>query len=984
MQSSAMARLNKMNVNGRTPSSLPSSSSSSTTLLPTSTLTVPHTTTASTSSTTRTLEPTTKPSSSTFLPAPLHRTGTHDQPAPSTPGATSSVYLSAPSSSSSAKPAFEYEDYSSFFDDYASKESATVNRPEADIRESTFVPLQLNFQGTSDDDEEDLKDLSALNFTKSIRMNLEALSRGSADHYAYNADGYADPNVHYQAKAVEDAHDATWFENSYAHLISKLSLAQDGSVTTKAERRRHHVRSYERSQDDQEQGTPQTSSSSSKDSPPAASLASGRSSSDAHEDELRTPPEPSLERFDPAVESPIYDSAPRRPARRSPLPSQEALPAAAAAADAAPQLGSPFQPSRPPAQQSQRSLHRPETQEAFGRYDIGDSSELELLSDDVNAQRRAAGKARMMPWHNDASSSQGHGRRRSSPVYDVVESNKPFTRLGPQDIAFSATTLPELRFTASDCVGIITARYPALCDAPLREFGEDGQPLPPTKKQETSEEERQARRDALRVKFCAKQRLSLIKAMVVMESRSASWKRIGPFNVENTNVNTASEQQLQQEASPRTPSEVARLPPMPSPWSMEIRHEQLDVAQIKGKSKKTIELGSLRINARCVKCDGSGLGSCITCRAEKADECFWCSGTGREKTRAQAWCRRCQGAGVLKCNTCHGSLKSDCRSCEGTGTGEYGFFVDVTVKRVEMPAVPISTLFPNFNPASTAFEPSYDEVKTAATLALWDSITKLTEARSQATSMKGGKGKSKEMVPVMAACVWENSISHVVAIDVPLAAKFKKGAVPALRPEGLHRKIPTKRRFFTVPNDADLRSAELTEDEVKQIAAPRPPVGQVYQHHPRSPAASSAQSQTTLDSPYQSSVDFGFNPPLATPSEGASVSGFSTPTRVPSPRSDAPPAKPAAREFVHRPSPLSQLTAATTPSSASPSSVMHQHQQREHRQDYLDSQEYLASPPQHLDSPESQKSRRPSAGQVLTKKLSSNILNKLGAHRGSF
>lgn len=498
--------------------------------------------------------------------------------------------------------------------------------------------------------------------------------------------------------------------------------------------------------------------------------------------------------------------------------------------------------------------------------------------------------------------------------------------------------------------------------------------MPPTKKQETSEAERLARKEALRVQFCAKQRLSLIKAMVVMESRSASWKRIGPLNTANKTVKDGSDKE-----SPRSSTEVGRLPPMPGPWVMEIRHEQLDAAQIKGKSKKTIELASLRTNAQCDKCDGSGLGNCATCKAEQADECFWCSGTGREKTRAQASCRRCQGAGVLKCNTCHGGLKSDCRSCEGTGTGEYGFFVDVTVKRVEMPAVPISTLFPQLSGESPSFEPSYDEVRIAATLALWDSISTLTEARSTAVAGKSVKSKSKEMVPVMAACVWENSISHIVSVDVPLAAKFKKGATPALRPEGLYRKIPTQRRFFTVPTDSDLRSVEVSEDEVKKLTS-SPAPGHVYQH--RSPGSSSVNAEAATGSP-NSSRPCSASPPmssadftspfanLATPEEGASVSGYPTPSRVPSPRPDAVTAKPAAREFIHRPSPLSQL-AALTPSPDA--------QHGGQRGNCIDDAEYLDLG----QPPAARKARRPSAGQILTKRLSSNILTKLGAHRGSF
>ncbi|CDU22264.1 uncharacterized protein SPSC_00894 [Sporisorium scitamineum] len=890
------------------------------------------------------------------------------------------------------------EGYSAFFDDYYTTQGPfETTRTESVVRDSGFQPLQLDFIRASasavdqsnhddDDDDDDLKDLTAYKFPRSFGMNLDALTRSSAAHYAYNAEGYSDPNVEYGAKAVDDAHQATTIQDSYAQLISRLSLAHDGAAIHE-EPRRNHPRSYEQSPYYGERPAPKTLSS--KGSPFAASVASASSSSDAHDDELRTPPEPSFDGFEPSVDEAKYQSS-RRPS--APASAQSPLQAQTPpSASKPPQLGSPFQPAQHQTQQSWQPGDRVDAHALFGRYHNGNSSELELLSDNVTAQRAAAGKGKMTPRHSPPQSSLGHERRTSSSAYAIVESSKPFTRLGPQDVVFSASTLPERQLTAAECVDIVVSRYPSICDAPLREFGEDGQPLPPTKKQETSDEERQARREALQVKFCAKQRLSLIKAMIVMESRSASWKRIGPLNPDNKTVHATSEQQQHQnETSPRPSGEVGRLPPMPSPWSMEVRHEQLDVAQIKGKSKKTFELASLRTNAQCIKCEGSGLGTCLTCKAEQADECFWCCGTGREKTRAQAWCRRCQGAGVLKCNTCHGSLKSRCGSCEGKGTGEYGFFVDVTVKRVEMPAVPISTLFPQFDPASTAFEPSYDEVKAAATLALWDSITKLTEARTQAVLTKGGKAKSKEMVPVMAACTWENSITHIVAVDVPQAAKFKKGASPALRPEGLHRKIPTKRRFFTVPTDADLRSVELSEDQVKKLGAPPPSTGHTYQR--RSASSSAVHSPSPLasynSSPSIGSIDSAGGPPLATPQQGGSVSGYSTPSRVPSPRSDMPPAKPAAKKFVHRPSPLSQLTVAT-PHATNLLAV----QQDPNRLSWLSddgqlSYDLYANPPRRFDAqdyerPPTPKGRRPSSANILTKKLSSNILNKLGAHRGS-
>ncbi|GAC98061.1 chaperone protein [Pseudozyma hubeiensis SY62] len=889
----------------------------------------------------------------------------------------SSSFPSAPSSSSLNRTLADYEGYTAFFDGLRSRGSLDSESQVARV-DSGFERLSLNLSNITlgdFDDEEDLKDLSALQFSRSMRMNLEALTRSSADQYAYNGDGYSDPNEHLDAKHTQEAYEATSIQESYAQLISRLAFA--GVVYPDGER-------Y--SLEHRQTATPRTSSI--KNSPLTASLASGRSSSDVNDDEIRTPPESDFERFGSPPNAEASMEAVRPPAHSSEQVAPPAQASSQTPPSSLPQTVSEKATLRSPFKQAPHVQERPHSQAPSNRCDVGDNSELELLSDDVSAQRRAAGKARAMPWHTDTapSSVTGHlnDRRRSS-AYPVVEleSNKPFTRLEPQDIAFSASTLPERALSAADCVEIIVASHPAICNAPLRQFGEDGQPLPPTKKHETSEDEWRARKEALQVKFCAKQRLSLIKAMVVMESRSASWKRIGPLNASKGSTQ-ASPEQVHHESSPRSSNEVGRLPAMPSPWSMEMQHEQLDVAQIKGKSKRTIELASLRINARCVKCDGSGFGACITCKAEQADECFWCCGTGREKTRAQAWCRRCQGAGVLKCNTCSGSLKSACRSCQGTGTGEYGFFVDVTVKRVEMPAVPLSTLFPQMESAASSFEPSYDEVKTAATLALWDSITKLTEARAQLVTAKGGKGKSKEMVPVMAACMWENSISQVVGVDVPLAARFKKGATPSLRPEGLHRKIPTQRRFFTVPNDEDLRSVEVSEEEARKLGAPTS--SQIRSCQSRGSPSTTPHSPSPLasyeSSPAASSVDLHGRPVLATPKSGGGVSGYSTPSRVPSPQSEVTPAKPAAKEFVHRPSPLSQLAAAT-PAGTPPVTVQHDQMDRSYFDDPFCASSQGQDADQRLQSAFEPKPRRPSAGQILSKKLSSNILNKFGAHRGS-
>lgn len=594
-------------------------------------------------------------------------------------------------------------------DSFRSRRGLDVQRPYASTSAFVFDDLaSRTSQDSSPFDQEeyeDERDQAIFAMSRHIRRGLDALS---------SADMYQDPNLsHDLSSEVTD-------EQAYS-LASRLA---DAAVIDTP---------------------PPTQPSSSRAStvPTAPSDRSRRSSSEANDDELKTPPE-------------LLQSG-----------------------------------------QHRVLLPRLDLYNALSRYQIGDGSELEMLDDGI-AQTRAAGKAREldldtgMPWQRPRPVSMALSVSNSS-----THANQPFTRLSLHDIAFKATTLAEQHRSSVEYIDLVTRKFPTLCEPPVRELGEDGQPLPPTKRQEISDVEREARKASMTATPCGKQTLSLIKAMIVLESRTASWKRIGSADLANFTT------------------ELPKLGPAPSPWAMEVRHEDLNVSLLKGKNKKTLELTSLRKHAQCPKCDGQRVCVCVTCKGEKADACFWCSGTGREKMRAKASCRRCQGAGVLKCNTCQGELKSKCQTCDGQGSGEYGFFVDVKIKRVEMPAAPISTLLPQYQHTSTP--PALEEVKAAATLALWDSIVKMTEALQESSAKSS---KHKAMVPVMAGCVWETSTSNIVALDVPLAAKCKKGgAAPALRPEGLQRKIATTTRYFAVPSDADVDPVELSAQEATRLSA---------------------------------------------------------------------------------------------------------------------------------------------------------------------
>ncbi len=423
-----------------------------------------------------------------------------------------------------------------------------------------------------------------------------------------------------------------------------------------------------------------------------------------------------------------------------------------------------------------------------------------------------------MPWQDEsaAPSQSGHGHgsrgRRSTP--------STWRAAGPSlawDCRISHSALPPCR----TCAGSrrLHRRHRLVLPFHLRcsaeNVGEDGQPLPPTKKQETSEAERKARRDALVVKFCAKQRLSLVKAMVVMESRNAHWRRIGALNPSNNKAAPTSFAQPQRDPSaPRKTNAVGPLPPMPNAWSLDIRHEQLDIAQIEARSKRRSS------SPRSVPTPSAPSATeAASAPAPPARRSRPTSASGAAARVARSCVRkprvgRCQGAGVLKCNTCKGSLQSACRSCEGTGTGEYGFYVDVTVKRVEMPPSLLPPCFPSLTLLSGPVEPSYDDVKAAAKLALWDSITKLTEARRAVA-------RARERI-----CACDGSV-HVGELDD--TRRIGRRAAGGQVQEGCYSGIEARR---TPPQDCDAeevlhrphgrgsRPIELSEEQVRKLGAP--------------------------------------------------------------------------------------------------------------------------------------------------------------------
>ena len=418
---------------------------------------------------------------------------------------------------------------------------------------------------------------------------------------------------------------------------------------------------------------------------------------------------------------------------------------------------------------------------------IGEEDELELMDEQPRYTREQKGKSVELSDSKHSSSSPPLVSSTDSSLFGEA-SPLPSSALSRENIVFSIANLNQGPPSREAAQAVLARAFPSLVEPPARMFGEDGTPLPPTKKEEIGAAERLARQEALKVELKGSKVHSVIKAIVVLESRTALWKKVA--NVDK-------------DASDSTP--LALLPELPNPWDLEIHHEGLDIRSIKSKTRKIFELPRSKTAGACRKCSGSGSESCRTCRGEAGNDCFWCSGTGLQKGRRR--CGRCQGQGQLSCMACEGKKASTCRSCDGAGCGEYSAFVEVKMRRIEVPAVSVADLLGSSRSSAANARPEI--VKNASVDMLWELVKML--------AAKASSSAKRPYLPVSAVCTWEKSVSYLAQVTALQNAKFKTGSKTPFRPEGLHRTVPTKTRYFSLPTDPSLPYAELTLDQfVKQ------------------------------------------------------------------------------------------------------------------------------------------------------------------------
>ncbi|UZJ53605.1 hypothetical protein CBS101457_002925 [Exobasidium rhododendri] len=350
-------------------------------------------------------------------------------------------------------------------------------------------------------------------------------------------------------------------------------------------------------------------------------------------------------------------------------------------------------------------------------------------------------------------------------------------------------------------------------------YGPNGAPLPPTKQQEISEAEREARKQAIIARHRGSIPHSLVKTSILLESRSVKWKRISGL----TSV---------QERPVAGDLDTSSL----DPWSLELKYggsnaEMIDMAE--RRVKKMYEISKSKRIGTCDQCHGTKVDKCRSCRSSLSDICWWCKGSGKA---GGGKCTQCTGAGVMICQTCNG-LPAACQSCQGEGKGMFAAFVQVAMVKIDLEIVPLSTIVK----ASEAVSKP-QAVEAACIQKTRILVTEYLSAMTRHVTKE--KGKLRSHRPRRVFCSLHNSNSHLVELEVPREAKVvinKEGAPPCLRPRSrFQRKVPFATLYYILPSDLDLSPAELTLAELEATLKEQEEKDRIsrYRHAKTSSAAS--------------------------------------------------------------------------------------------------------------------------------------------------
>lgn len=316
-------------------------------------------------------------------------------------------------------------------------------------------------------------------------------------------------------------------------------------------------------------------------------------------------------------------------------------------------------------------------------------------------------------------------------------------------------------------------------------YDPDGQPLPPTKQQETSASERAARRAAIVAQDRGVVRHSLLKVEVLLESRSAVWKRIGPLT-----------------AAQHRPVAAVLDAASLDPWKATLPYDELD-AQCPHETedgqprrvRRTYEMARSRRVGQCDHCHGRRVDVCSRCKGAAPDECWWCMGKGKKGGRR---CAQCAGAGVMACRACTGSQTMPCGPCQGEGTAQFAAFVHVTLARLALDPLPLGEVMRG--------QRDGDEERAC-----------ISRTRTMVAALVERTSATRIHRPRRVFCTLAHSTSHLVEVQTPKQARVVTGkAGPRLQPSSrFQRSIRHSSFYFALPSDPVLPSVELSEAEFK-------------------------------------------------------------------------------------------------------------------------------------------------------------------------
>jgi hypothetical protein len=352
----------------------------------------------------------------------------------------------------------------------------------------------------------------------------------------------------------------------------------------------------------------------------------------------------------------------------------------------------------------------------------------------------------------------------------------------------------------ANIIDALVKEFPHLCEGPARMFTPDGRPLPPTRNQETSDAERQARKNALIVIHRGITTHSLLQVSLLLQSRSIIWRRVGGGDLTAQKSGGISASKL-------------------DPWRIDMLHSGMDINEMpeSNQSSKTFEISNSRTIDKCDRCQGSKEEDCRHCRGFALDTCWWCKGEGKSSKKQ---CHQCLGKGSMECRPCQGSKKTSCGLCQSQGTGLYAAFLRVSMTRVEFDSIPLSSFIKTetyiMDPIqiqSACVEKAKETVSTFLT------STKFHEEEMTGKKKKNTSTPRQHRVHQVSASL-NNSTSQLFEVSVPQHGKLvpskKKAAstLPTLKSKNLFQRKLSSRPFYCVlPSDPTLCLVQLSDKE---------------------------------------------------------------------------------------------------------------------------------------------------------------------------